>query len=78
MLSGFVAQAAMTTGAAATWAWPIAASASLRRFSPSIRATFYAYWLEKAEPRYRRAAFISLVKEEARRLELALDAAIDS
>lgn len=49
---------------------------ALRRFTPSIRATFYAYWLEKATPRYRRPSFITIVKEEARRLELALDATI--
>lgn len=46
---------------------------ALRRFTPAIRANFYAYWLEKAAPRYRRAAFITMVKDEARRLELALD-----
>lgn len=49
---------------------------ALRRFTPSIRATFYAYWLEKATPRYRRAEFIRMVKDEARRLELTLDGAV--
>lgn len=49
---------------------------ALRRFTPSIRATFFSYWLEKATPRYRRSAFITIVKEEARRLELALNTTI--
>lgn len=45
----------------------------LRRLSPSKRITFYAYWLEKTEPRFRRNAFIDLLKQEAQRMEAALD-----
>jgi DNA-binding transcriptional LysR family regulator len=45
----------------------------LKRFSPGIPVTFYAYWLDKTQPRFRRHAFINLLKTEARKMECALD-----
>jgi DNA-binding transcriptional LysR family regulator len=45
----------------------------LKRFSPAIPVTFYAYWLDKTQPRLGRHAFINLLKTEARKMECALD-----
>ena len=46
---------------------------ALRRFTPSMPVNFYAYWLEKSEPRYRRSKFVAILKEEASRMEVKLD-----
>lgn len=46
----------------------------LRRFTPSVPVTFYAYWLDRSPARFKRNAFIDLLKEEAARMVAALDA----
>ena len=49
----------------------------LRPFVPSVPVTFYAYWLDKAPPPFRRNAFVEILKKEAHKMEAALDKQLD-
>ncbi|GEP55883.1 transcriptional regulator [Reyranella soli] len=49
----------------------------LRRFVPAVPVTFYAYWLDRAAPHFRRSAFIEILKREALQMEAELDRHLD-
>ena len=49
----------------------------LRRFLPTVPVTFYAYWVDKVTPHFRRNAFVDILKREALKMEAALDLQLD-
>ena len=53
-------------------------SVVLRPFVPSVPVTFYAYWLDKVAPHFRRNAFVEILKKEALKMEGALDRQLDA
>jgi DNA-binding transcriptional LysR family regulator len=50
---------------------------ALRRFTPAVPVTFYAYWLDKVTPHFRRNAFVEILKKEALEMEATLDRQLD-
>ena len=50
---------------------------ALRRFLPTVPVTFYAYWVDKVTPHFRRNAFVDILKREALKMEAALDLQLD-
>jgi DNA-binding transcriptional LysR family regulator len=87
-----VAECTMTTAACAlvengvgiTLADPVGASfflsrrVAIRRFFPAAPVTFYAYWLDGVAPHFRRDAFIEILKNQARQMEVQLDRHLDA
>lgn len=51
---------------------------ALRRLVPEVPITYYAYWLKKPEPRFKLSTFISILREEGRKMSEALDKRLDT